>query len=238
MTNRNHSAGVSQGAVPLFAPIVATVRRDLAIAVRRRADLLNPLIFFVVVVTLFPLAVAPDPQTLSKLGGGVVWIAALLASFLSLETLFRTDFDDGSIDQMLLSPVPLTLLVAAKLLVHWLVTGVPLILISPLLGLFLSLPDAGLVALVATLALGTPVLSLVGGIGTALTVGLKRGGALLALLVLPLYIPVLIFSAQAVSAAGTGLPITGQLYVLGAFLALALSLAPLAIAAALRVGAA
>lgn len=219
------------------SPFWGVFKRDVILTVRRRSETIQPLIFFVVVAALFPLAVRPDPQLLVQMGGGVVWVAALLASFMSLELLFRSDFDDGGLDQILLSPSPLILLVGAKLAVHWLLTGLPLLLISPLLGTLYHLPGASVWTLFLTLALGTPVLTLVGGIGTALTVGLKRGGALLALLVLPLYIPVLIFGAQAVAAAGTGLPISGQLYVLGAFLVLGATLAPPAIAAALRVGA-
>jgi len=207
------------------------------LTVRRRSEAVQPLIFFVVVAALFPLGSRPDPELLRQMGGGVIWVGALLASFMSLDLLFRSDYDDGGLDQILLSPSPLLMLVAAKLSAHWLLAGLPLLLLSPLLGALYGLPSESLWALFLTLALGTPVLTLVGGIGTALTVGLKRGGALLALLVLPLYIPVLIFGAQAVATAGTGLPVTGQLYVLGAFLALALSLAPPAIAAALRVGA-
>lgn len=216
----------------------AMVRRDLRLAGRRRAELTQPLIFFVVLSALFPMAVRPEPALLLQMGPGVVWVAALLSTFMSLDLLFRSDFDDGALDQMLLSPAPLWWLVLAKVLVHWLLTGLPLLLVSPLLALLYGLPESAYPALFLTLLLGTPVLTLVGGIGTALTVGLRRGGALLALLVLPLYIPVLIFGAQAVAAAGTGAPVLGQLYVLGAMLALALSLAPAAIAAALRVSAA
>ena len=216
----------------------AMLHRDFALAVRRRAEIAHPLLFFLVLTTLFPLAVVPDPELLAQIAPGILWIAALLSTFMSLDTLFRSDFDDGALDQILLSPAPLELLVAAKILVHWLVTGLPLVVISPALGMLLGLPVQSLGTLLLTLLLGTPVLSLVGAIGTALTVGLKRGGALLALLVLPFYIPVLIFGAQAVASAGTGLPVTGQLYVLGAFLALGLSLAPIAIAGALRASAA
>ena len=223
---------------PVLAPFLAIVRRDFALANRRRGEMLQPLVFYVVIATLFTLAVRPDPDLLRQMGPGVVWIAALLATFMSLDLLFRSDFADGALDQMLLSPAPLPALVSAKMLVHWLLTGVPLIVVSPLLATFFSLPAESLKTLALTLILGTPVLTVVGAIGTALTVGLKRGGALLALLVLPLYIPVLIFGAQAVALAGTGLPVSGQLYVLGAFLALGLALGPWAVSAALRVSAA
>lgn len=214
---------------------LSLLRRDLLLAVRRRAELVNPPMFFVITVSLFPFAIGADRARLAMVAPGVIWVAALLATLLSLDGLFRSDFEDGSLEQMLASPQPLTLLVLAKIVAHWLVTGLPLILVSPLLALLLALPSVSLGVLLATLALGTPVLSLVGAIGVALTVGLRRGGALLALLVLPLYVPVLIFGAQAVSAAADGLAVRGQLLVLGAQLALAVSLAPIAAAAALRI---
>jgi len=211
------------------------VIRDLRLAFRRRGDLANPLLFFVIIISLFPLAIGPDPNQLQRLAPGIILVAALLATLLSLDNLFRSDFDDGSLEQLLLAPQPLPVLVAAKILAHWLVTGLPLICISPLLAIGLNFPFDALPTLLASLALGTPVLSLVGAIGVALTVGLKRGGMLLSLLVLPLYVPVLIFSASAIDAAVSGLVANAQLYILGAFLALALSLAPIAAAAALRI---
>lgn len=220
------------GALHGFAVVV---RRDLLLAVRRSSDVLQPPLFFVVVVSLFPFAVGAEPNLLARIAPGIIWVAALLATLLSLDGLFRSDFDDGTLEQMLLSPQPLPVLTLAKITAHWLITGLPLIVTAPLLGVLLSLPDEAMGVLVLTLMLGTPVLSLVGAIGIALTVGLRRGGALLALLVLPLYVPVLIFGAQAVSAASIGLPVSGQLYMMGALLALAVSLAPLATAAALRV---
>ncbi len=211
------------------------LRRDLTLAYRHRAELINPLIFFVIVVSLFPLGIGPQPQTLQLLAPGVIWVAALLAAMLSLETMFRSDFSDGALEQMALSHHPLSLLVLAKVLAHWLVTGLPLIIAAPLLGVLLYLPSEAIGALVLTLALGTPILSLIGAIGVALTVGLRRGGMLLSLLVLPLYIPVLIFGANAVNAAAEGMAMLGQLYLLAALLALAVTLAPLAVAAALRI---
>ncbi len=214
---------------------LGVLRRDLLLAVRGRAELALPLLFYLLVATLVPLAVSPDAATLAGLAPGLLWVAALLATLLSLDRLFRSDFEDGSLDLLLLSPAPLPLLVCAKVLAHWLVTGLPLLLVSPLLALVLALPGRALGTLAASLALGTPVLSLLGAVGVALTVGVRRGGGLLALLVLPLYVPVLVFGANAVSAAGDGLPVTGQLYMLGAFLALAASLAPLAAAGALRI---
>lgn len=213
----------------------ATVARDLRLAVRRPGESANPLIFYVVTAALFPLGVSPQQSVLATLAPGVIWVAALLATLLALDSLFRTDFEDGTLEQMLLSPVPAPLIVLAKVAAHWLVTGLPLIIVAPLLAVLLALPDGALVTLMATLALGTPILSLVGAIGVALTTGLRRGGALLALLVLPLYIPVLIFGAHAVDAAASGLPVTGQLLILAALLSLAITLAPFAAAAALRV---
>ena len=225
-TVRQHTTG---------AAFLALFRRDLTLAFRHRAEMANPLLFFVIVVTLFPMGITPEARILETIAPGVIWVAALLAAMLSLDTLFRSDFEDGALEQILLSPHPAAVLVLAKVLAHWLVTGLPLILVAPLLGVLLALPGEAMWVLVATLALGTPVLSLVGAIGTALTVGLRRGGVLLSLLVLPLYIPVLIFGSNAVGTAADGLPVIGQLYFLGALLVLALTLAPLAIGAALRI---
>ncbi|MCE9688167.1 heme exporter protein CcmB [Shewanella sp. AS16] len=209
--------------------------RDLKIAVRHRGDIFNPLLFFIMVVTLFPLGIGPEPQMLARIAPGVIWVAALLASMLSLERLFKADFSDGSLEQMLLSPQPLSLMVLAKVLAHWLLTGVPLIIMAPLLALLLNLETQSYAALIATLVLGTPVLSLLGAIGVALTVGLRKGGVLLSLLILPLYIPVLIFATSAIDAAGMNLPYDGQLAIIGAMLAGSLTLAPFAIGASLRV---
>ena len=214
---------------------VSLLKRDLVLAVRNRGELINPLLFYVIVAMLFPLGVTSDPKTLATMAAGVLWIAALLATLLSLDNLFRSDFDDGSLELIMLSPHPGVALVLAKVLAHWLVTGLPLLIATPLLAVLMAVPDDARATLWLTLALGTPVLSLVGAIGVALTVGLRRGGALLSLLVLPLYVPVLIFGANAAGASAAGLPVTGQLYMLGAFLVLALSLAPLATAAALRI---
>ncbi len=216
-------------------PLAALIRRDLLLASRRRGEFLNPLFFFVLVVALVPLGLGSNPALLAKIAPGIVWVAALLATLLSLEALFRSDFDDGALELLLMSPHPATLLVGAKVLAHWLLTGFPLIVIAPLLGVMLGLEGRAMLTLVATLVLGTPTLSLLGAIGVALTVGLRRGGALLSLLVLPLFVPVLIFGAGAVRSAAAGLPVTGELYFLGALLVLALTLAPLATAAALRI---
>ncbi len=226
-------AGIPQAR--LGHAFLAMLKRDLILAFRHRGELANPLLFFVIVVSLFPLGITPETAILRTLAPGVIWVAALLATMLSLESIFRSDFDDGSLEQMLLSPHPISALVLAKVLAHWIVTGLPLLFLAPLLGVFLSLPAKAMTTLFFTLVLGTPVLSLVGSIGVALTVGLRRGGALLSLLILPLYIPLLIFASNAVGAAAVGLPIMGQLYFIGALLVLSLTLAPLATAAALRI---
>jgi heme exporter protein B len=219
----------------LFHAFAALLRRDLLLAFRHRGELVNPLLFFMIVVTLFPLGVSPEETLLRKIAPGVIWIAALLAALFSLDNMFRSDFDDGALEQIALSPHPLSALVLAKVLAHWLVSGLPMLLMAPLLALFLAMPAAAVYALEITLLVGTPLLSLIGAIGVALTVGLRRGGVLLTLLVLPLYIPVLIFATNAVSAAAAGMPVEGQLYFLAALLVLALTLAPLATAAALRI---
>jgi heme exporter protein B len=214
---------------------MALLRRDLALAYRNRAEWANPLLFFVLVMTLIPLSIGPDARLLSRIAPGAVWVVALLATLLSLDSIFRSDFEDGALELLLVSPQPVALLVLVKTAAHWLITGLPLLLIAPPLAMMLYLPSEALPGLLATLALGTPVLSLVGSIGVALTVGLRRGGMLLALLVLPLYVPVLIFATSAVDAAAMGLPVGGQLAIMGAILIMALALAPLAAAGALRI---
>jgi len=219
----------------MFHAFFALLKRDLLLAFRHRGELANPLLFFLMIVTLYPLGVSPEVDLLRKIAPGVIWIAALLSALFSLENLFRSDFEDGALEQMLLSAHPLSLLVLGKVLAHWLVSGLPMLLLAPLLGLLLAMSAPAIAALELTLALGTPLLSLVGAIGVALTVGLRRGGVLLTLLVMPLYIPVLIFATNAVMAAAAGLPIAGQIYFLASLLVLALTLAPFAIASALRI---
>jgi heme exporter protein B len=209
-------------------------KRDLRLGWRQSGEWLNPLIFFLMVITLVPLAISPDPARLRELAGGIIWIAALLAVLLAMDGLFRSDFDDGTLEQLLLTPAPLPLLVLAKVLAHWLQTGVALALLAPLAGVLLNLPSSVLVVLVMSLLLGTLTLSLISAIGAALTVGLRRGGVLVPLITLPMHIPVLIFATASVQASLSGLPVTGYLALLGAFLILALCLAPLAAAAALR----
>ena len=207
------------------------IQRELRIAFRGGADVVNPLWFFLIVITLFPLGIGPDPQQLARIAPGVAWVAALLA----LERLFRDDFSDGSLEQLVLLPTPLPVTVIGKVVAHWLVTGVPLIILSPLAALLLSLDFNGWRAMALTLLLGTPTLSFLGAIGVGLTVGLRRGGVLLSLLVLPLAIPVLIFASAAMEAASQGLPIGGYLAILGAMLMGSATLAPFATAAALRI---
>ena len=219
----------------MLRAVLHLIRRELLIALRQRSDILNPLWFFLIVITLFPLGIGPEPKLLARIAPGIIWVAALLAAMLSLERLFRDDFSDGSLEQMMLMPHPLGLLALAKVVAHWLLTGLLLLLISPLIAILLSLDMQSYLAVVATLALGTPVLSLLGAIGVALTVGLRNGGVLLCLLILPLYIPVLIFATSAIDAAGMGLPYGGQLAILAAMLVGALTLTPLAVSAALRV---
>ena len=211
------------------------LRRDLLLAFRRRGDVVNALVFFVIVVSLFPLGVGPEPNQLRAMAPGVIWVAALLAAMLALNRLFASDYADGTLEQMALASEPLFILVIGKVLAHWLVTGLPLVLIAPVLGLQFDMPPDALAVMAGSLALGTPVLSLIGGVGAALTLGVRGGGVLVALLVLPLYIPVLVFGAGAVVASGAGLSAQAHLLLLGASLALAMVLSPWATAMALRI---
>ncbi len=213
----------------------AILRRDLLLALRRRGELANPLVFFLIVLTLIPLAISPSPEQLARIAPGIIWVMALLATLLSIDGLFQSDHQDGSLEQMMISPQPVYVLVLAKVLAHWLVTGLPLTLLAPLLGVMLSLPDAGYIPMVVGLLLGTAALSLIGAIGAALTVALRGGGLLLSLIVTPLYMPVLIFGAGAVQRAVDGLPTDGTLMIVGALLALSLLISPFATAGALKV---
>lgn len=221
--------------IDLLSAALCVVRRDLMVALRRVQDVLTPLIFFAIVVSLFPLGVSPEPKVLETLAPGVVWVAALLATMLSLPRMFANDYADGTLEQILLTPQPLAVLALGKVVAHWLLTGLPLVLLSPLLALQLQLPGNAQGELVLSLLLGTPVLSLLGATGAALTLGLRGGGVLISLLVLPLYTPILIFGAGSVAAATTGLDTEAYFSLLGAFLVLALSFTPWATAAALRV---
>lgn len=211
------------------------VARDVLLAMRRRADVATTLFFFVIVASLFPLGVGPDPKILRIMAPGILWVGALLASMLSLGRLFAEDYADGSLEQLVLAPEPLALVVIGKVMAHWLVSGLPLVLISPVIALQFDLPAEAIGTLLLALLLGTPVLSLIGAIGAALTVGVRGGGVLVSLLVLPLYVPVLIFGAGAVDASAIGMSASGHLSILGALLLGGMALAPWATAAALRI---
>lgn len=211
------------------------LHRDLVLAYRRRADVLTSLFFFVIVVSLFPLGVGPESNQLRIMAPGILWVAALLASMLSLGRMFSFDYLDGTLEQMLLGAAPLTVIVLGKLLAHWLVAGLPLVLMAPVLGIMFDLPSAQLVVLTLSLLIGTPTLSLIGSVGAALTLGVRGGGVLVSLLVLPLYVPVLVFGAGAVGAEAANIGAQSHLYLLGAFLAVAMVFAPVAAAAGLRI---
>ena len=220
----------------MFKSFLTVLKRDLMLALRRKSDVFTVLFFFIIVISIFPLGVGFEADTLRKIAPGVVWVAALLASTLALERIFANDYDDGTLEQMLMTPQPLSILVFAKIIAHWLLTGLPLVLIAPLAGLQynLSLPTIGTLMLV--LLIGTPVLSMIGAIGAALTLGLRGGGVLISLLVLPLYIPVLVYGAGAISASMQGdVSLDAYYLLLSAFLLLALVFAPWATAAALRI---
>jgi heme exporter protein B len=217
-----------------MSALLALLKRDLRLALRHGADTLVVVLFFVLTVALFPFGIGPEPQFLSLVAPGVIWVMALLAALLSTERLFQNDYEDGGLDLLLLSPAPIELVVLAKCAAHWLTTGVPLILAAPILALLLGLPAAGMGGLVLAMALGTPTLTLVGAIGASLVLGARRGGVLVSLLVLPLYIPVLIFGVAAVDGAVVGTATRPYLMVLGGLLLMALVLAPWASGAALR----
>jgi heme exporter protein B len=215
-------------------PFFLLVARDLRLAMRQGGDAAMVIAFFVLTVVLFPFGVGPEPELLQRIAAGIVWVTALLAALLSLERLFQADYEDGSLEALALLPLPLEAQVLAKCLAHWLVTGLPLIIVAPLLALLLHLDSAGYPALIAGMILGTPILSLVGAIGAALSLGARRGGVLLSLLVLPLYIPILIFGVAAIEAEIAGFGARPHLLLLAALLVLAVGLVPFAAAAALR----
>jgi len=217
------------------AALLAVIRRDLDLGFRRWGDVASPLMFFAIITTLFPLALSPAREVLQSLGPGVLWIGALLSMLLALNALFRQDLEDGSMEQLVVGPHPLPLIMLAKATAHWLLSGLPLVLLAPLLAVTYHLPADGVWALCATLLLGTPTLSLLGSVGAALTAGVRQSGGLLALLVLPLCLPVLMFGARATALAAEGEVISGPLYLLGALLALALSLVPLTASAGIRI---
>lgn len=217
------------------APVFAIIRRDLLLAMRRKSEVLTALFFFIIVASLFPLGIGPETALLRKIAPGVIWVAALLATMLGLARLFAPDHADGTLEQMVLSPTPLGLLITGKIAAHWITTGLPLVLLAPVLGIQFDLDGGALAVMVVALLLGTPLLSLIGAIGAALTLGVRGGGVLLSLLVLPLYVPALIFGAGAVEAHISGLGAGGHLSLLAALLALAVFFAPWATTAALRI---
>ena len=212
----------------------AIVRRDLLLVARKPAEMINPLVFFLLVIALFPLGVSPEAALLSQTAAGVIWVAAMLATLLSLELLFKLDHDDGSLEQLLLAPYPSWSLVLAKVFVHWLVSGLPLILISPLIATMLFLPSHAVPTLMLSLLIGTPTLSLLGAIGAALVTGVRGGGMLLTLLILPLYVPVIIFGASSVAAAAQGMAIGGYMALLAAMFVFALMITPWSAGSALK----
>ena len=215
--------------------LLSTIKRDLLVTIRNPSDMLNPLAFFVIVISLFPLGVGPGKDVLSQIAPGVIWVAALLATLLSMDAMFRSDYDDGSLEQMAVSKEPLYTIVGGKILSHWLLTGLPLTLLSPVLAGMLFVNSSGMGAVVLSLLVGTPILSLLGSIGAGLTVGLRKGGVLIAILILPLYIPVLILGTTMVQAGMMHQPYTGHILWLSAILALSLGLAPIATSASVRI---
>lgn len=225
---------MDSGHISLGRSFMAVLRRDLLGSFRQPGDMLNPVVFYLMVITMMPLGISPEASNLSELASGLLWVVALLATLLSLEGLFRSDFDDGSLEQLILSPQPLYFMVLAKCLAHWLTTGLPLTLVGPLLGVLLALPSEGYLPLWGSLLLGSISLSLIGAIGAALTVSLRKGGLLLSLIIMPLYVPILIFGASSVRMAVEGFAIGAPMAVLGAFCAAAIVLAPFAIAGALK----
>ena len=209
-------------------------KKDVLLAFRQRSEIINPLLFFLIVISLFPLGIGPEPQLLARMAPGIIWIAALLSTMLGLDKIFRDDYQDGSLEQLLMSPYPTSLIVIAKIAAHWSITGLPLVLLSPMFGLLLNMDSNSMQAAIVTLLIGTPLLSLIGAIGAGLTVGLQKGGILLSLLVLPLYIPVLIFATSAIDTSAMSLDYSAQLAILGAMLAVGLVMAPFAVSSALK----
>ena len=214
--------------------IMAIIRRDLSLVMRQGSDAFVVLIFFIVTVTLFPLGVSPDPLILQNLASGIVWVSALLAAMLSLDRLFQTDYDDGSLELLVLSPYPLELVVLCKCLVHWLTTGLPIMVISPVLALMLNIKTGAFLYLISSMALGTPIISLLGAVGAALVLGSRRSGVLIALLIIPLTIPILLFGVAAIQAATEGYSASSPLMFLGALLLFSIALCPWVIASSLR----
>ncbi|MDG1250051.1 MAG: heme exporter protein CcmB [Gammaproteobacteria bacterium] len=210
-------------------------KRDMLLAIRRRRELANPLVFFIMVVSMFPLGVTPDHAFLAELSAGVIWVTALLAALISMDSMFRSDYDDGSLEQLLLMPGSKVVLISAKIAAHWVSIGLPLVIIAPLMSFLLFLPPQALPSLIITLLISTPILSLLGAVGVALTLSLRGGGVLSSLLTLPFYVPVLIFSTMAINAAAVNQPVSGYYALLAAFLIVSILLVPFAVVAALRV---
>tara|TARA_B100001250_G_scaffold399025_1_gene407949 strand:+ start:3186 stop:3875 length:690 start_codon:yes stop_codon:yes gene_type:complete len=219
----------------IFQAFIVTLKRDLLIAYKRKNDIVNPFMFFLITSSLFPIGISPDPSRLGEIAAGVLWISALLASLLAMDNLYRADFEDGSLEQLLMSPHPLYFLVLAKNIGHWLVSGLPVVLISPLIAYMINLPQESYSVLFVTLLIGTPILSLVGSIGVALTVGLGSRGLILAMISLPMSVPVLIAGTLAIQETANGAPLAGYLAIMGAMLLGSITLAPLASALALRI---
>ena len=219
----------------IFQAFIVTLKRDLLIAYKRKNDIVNPFMFFLITSSLFPIGISPDPSRLGEIAAGVLWISALLASLLAMDNLYRADFEDGSLEQLLVSPHPLYFLVLAKNIGHWLVSGLPVVLISPLIAYMINLPQESYSVLFVTLLIGTPILSLVGSIGVALTVGLGSRGLILAMITLPMSVPVLIAGTLAIQETANGAPLVGYLAIMGAMLLGSVTLAPLASALALRI---
>jgi len=215
--------------------LLATIQRSMRVTFRQPSEFLNPLFFFVLVIAMFPLGVGPSEKTLALIAPGVIWVAALLATLLSMESLFRSDFDDGSLDQMSVAPQSMLLMVTGKVIAHWISSGLPLVLVSPVLGIMLSVDEAGVKAILISLMLGTPILSLLGAVGASLTVGLKKGGVLIALLIIPLYVPVLILGTSLIQTAQLGGDYDGHILWMLALLALTIGTAPIATAGGIRV---
>ena len=215
--------------------LLETIKRDLLVTFRNPAEMLNPLVFFIIVISLFPLGISPSANVLQGIAPGVIWVAALLATLLSMDLIFRSDYEDGSLEQMTLTPQPLLLIVGGKIISHWLMTGLPLTLLSPLLALMLFVNEQGIEAIVLSLLLGTPILSLLGAVGASLTVGLRKGGVLIAILILPLYVPVLILATEMIKTGMTGGDYSGHMLWLAAILALNIGVAPVASSAGVKI---
>jgi heme exporter protein B len=215
--------------------LIETIKRDVLVTFRNPAEMVNPLVFFVIVISLFPLGISPSEKVLADIAPGVIWVAALLATLLSMDLIFRSDYEDGSLEQMTLTEQPLLVITMGKIVSHWLMTGLPLTILSPLLGVMLFVNEEGVIAIMLSLLLGTPILSLFGAVGAALTVGLRKGGVLIAILILPLYVPVLILATEMIKTGMTGGDYRGHMLWLGALLVMSLGVAPIATSAGVKI---